>query len=182
MREMQTDLRQKLQKVLGFAAISLAIVLIDQATKAWVARSLWPPDSHRAVTVIPGLLEFRAAMNTGAAFSLFQRHPGLLAAIASLLALAVLVWRFAFPPPDTLGRLALGFIFGGAVGNLIDRFRLGYVVDFIRAHWRQYSWPTFNVADSCICVGIGLFFVSTWLASRVERNAAAPAGRPPRAP
>jgi signal peptidase II len=178
---MQTNLRQKLQAVLRFAAISGVVVLLDQATKLWAVETLWPPGAHRGVTIVPGLLEFQSAMNTGAAFSLFQEHPGLLAAIASLLALCVVVWRFLFPPSDLLGRLALGLIFGGAIGNLVDRFRLGYVVDFIRAYWREYSWPTFNVADSAICVGIGMFFLSTYLADRAARRAQAVSKQPSKA-
>ncbi len=113
----------------------------------------------RSVPVVPGCLKFQYAENTGAAFSLFREHPG-------VLAVAVLAWGLVLPAGERLSRVALGMILGGAVGNLIDRVRFGVVVDFILAYWGRHAWPTFNVADSAICVGVGLFLVASYLVSR----------------
>ena len=166
MHAMQAGLRQSLKEAVGFAGVAAGVLILDQATKAWVLGSLWPPESEKFTLVVPGLLRFQAARNTGAAFSLFQEHPGVLTLIASMLALCVLGWRFLLPPKAMGERFALAMIFGGAVGNLVDRFRFGYVVDFIVAHWRDHAWPTFNLADSAICVGIGVFLISSWIAAR----------------
>ena len=154
-----------------------AVLALDQISKAWALTTLAPgplagaPRPSPSISIVPGCLRLEYAENTGAAFSLFQDHPGLLTATACLLAVAVLIWNAFLPPHERLSRLSLGLIFGGAVGNLVDRFRFGYVVDFIVAYWRNYAWPTFNVADSAICTGIGLFFLTSYLAARKASKA-----------
>jgi len=154
-----------------------AVLALDQVSKAWALTTLapGPPTSplrpSPSIAIVPGCLRLEYAENTGAAFSLLQHHPGLLTATACLLAVAVLLWSAFLPPHERLSRLSLGLIFGGAVGNLVDRFRFGYVVDFIVAYWRSYAWPTFNVADSAICTGIGLFFLVSYLAARTASRA-----------
>jgi signal peptidase II len=121
---------------------------------------------------LPRILRLQYAENTGAAFSLFNEYPAILAVIATGLAALVLAWSWFLPERERLSRAALGLIFGGAVGNLIDRFRYGFVVDFIQVHCDgRPLWPTFNLADSAICVGIALFFLSSWAAVRAQRPA-----------
>jgi len=141
-------------------------------SKAWVLGAL-RPNPFRRLEIIPGFLRLQYAENRGAAFSLFQNHPGILTAVAMILATAVLVWAvFFLPREERLTRLALGLIFGGAVGNIIDRLRFRYVLDFIEVYWRNVEfpplipWPRFNVADSSICIGIAAFFVASLLAAR----------------
>lgn len=116
---------------------------------------------------LPGLLAFIHARNEGAAFSLLSSQPVVLTVLAAALAVAILVWVFRFLPRQALWpRLALGLIFGGALGNLFDRiFRDFQVTDFILVllNYRGHYWPTFNVADIAICVGIGLFFLLSFL-------------------
>ena len=80
----------------------------------------------------------------------------LLAALSVLALLAIALYFLRLPAGARLPRLALALVLGGAVGNLIDRMRLGYVVDFVHAYWRQHQWPDFNVADSAITVGVTL--------------------------
>ena len=75
--------------------------------------------------------------------------------VAALILLVSVAWRIV-PQGGRLGRVALGLVFGGAAGNLLDRWRLGAVVDFLDVHWRQYHWPAFNVADSAITIGVVL--------------------------
>ncbi len=179
MHQLQNGLRQKIQASLSFWILAIVSIALDQVTKIWVLEALAPKEGHwtvaslRTVVLVPGWLKFRYAENRGAAFSLFHEHPEILTGVALTLAVAVLIWALFFTPlRDHLSRVALALVFGGAVGNLIDRFRLGYVVDFIVAHYKIHEFPTFNIADSAICVGIGLLFLASF---RISREMPAPA-------
>lgn len=145
------------------AAIVLGTLLLDHLTKFWAIVVLREYDlvtgKPVVIDVIPGLLAFRYAENTGAAFSMFSNYPMLLTGITSLIALALLGWYWKTPVGHRVTRWALALVLGGAIGNLIDRFARGSVVDFIDAYWRSYHWPTFNIADSAICIGIGILFL-----------------------
>jgi signal peptidase II len=133
----------------------LAVILLDRVTKIAVARAM---DLHASTTVIPGFFKLVHVRNRGAAFGIFNDHPaawktGLLIAF-SFLALAVvlgLLWKSA--RTFNASTVGLSLILGGAIGNLWDRITHGYVVDFLLVYYRQYEWPAFNVADSCIVVG-----------------------------
>jgi len=138
--------------------IALAIFVADQLTKLWALGRLSPA---RPVTIVPGLVDFSLVFNTGVAFGFFARLPPewrWLVTVCSLAALVLLcsVALRIVPEGGWIGRLALGLVFGGAAGNLLDRWRVGAVVDFIDVHWREYHWPAFNVADSAITVGVVL--------------------------
>lgn len=130
--------------------VAAIVVVLDQVTKALVIDALGPPEAGRSKSVIPKLLDFRHDANTGAAFSLFQGRSTTLLLIA-LVVLGVLIYYYrALPQGNLLLRAAVGGVLGGAVGNIIDRIRLGHVTDWI--HVTHY--PTFNLADSCITVGM----------------------------
>ena len=135
-----------------------AIVLLDQGTKALVVRSL---PLHGYVPLVDGLLSLSHVRNRGAAFGILSDwdlpHQTLLLSLLSLGALlAIAVYFVRLPATARLPRVALALVLGGAVGNLLDRLRLGYVVDFVHVYWRRYQWPDFNVADSAITVGVTL--------------------------
>jgi signal peptidase II len=135
-----------------------AVVALDQASKA-VALDRLP--AGVPVSVVDGLLSLTLVLNPGLAFGLLATLPKpwrWLVVVLSLVALAVLarVALRVLPAGGWAGRLAVGLIFGGAVGNLIDRARFGAVVDFVDVHWRGWHWPAFNVADSAISVGVAL--------------------------
>jgi signal peptidase II len=138
--------------------IAGAVVALDQITKALVLRWL-PPGA--IVVVIDGLLNLTLVMNPGLAFGLLAGVPVhwrwavMALSLGALLVLARMALRL-LPAGGWRGRLALGLIFGGAVGNLIDRAQFGAVVDFVDAHWRAWHWPAFNLADSSISVGVAL--------------------------
>ncbi len=138
--------------------IAGAIVVLDQITKLAALERLAP---GVAVTVVDGLLSLTLVMNSGLAFGLLAGLPAAwrwLVALLSIVALIVLA-RVAVRVLVGGGwsaRLSVALIFGGAVGNLIDRARFGAVVDFVDAHYRGYHWPAFNVADSAITVGVVL--------------------------
>jgi signal peptidase II len=110
---------------------------------------------------VDGLLSLSHVRNRGAAFGLLSDwdvpYQSVALAVLSLCALAAIAFYFVrLPAAARLPRLALALVLGGAVGNLIDRARLGYVVDFVHAYWRHYQWPDFNVADSAITIGVTL--------------------------
>ena len=132
-----------------------ALVLLDQLSKAVVVREI---PLHATVSVIPGLLSMTHVRNTGAAFGFLNGvdfpHKWLVvtvAAVVALLAIAVYAGRFA--GESLLARAGLAMVLAGAVGNLIDRARLGYVVDFVDVHYAGWHFWAFNVADSAITVG-----------------------------
>lgn len=160
------------------AAIATAILALDQLTKAIVLHSLGYAQEK---VIIDGFFKFVHWGNTGAAWSLFRGNNGALAAIA-LVALVVLwLTRHHFDVRTFAGQLAFGFICGGIAGNLVDRVRVGHVIDFLyfyirRANGDELGFPAFNVADSGICVGVGLIFLLTWRAGRETKPADAVTG------
>lgn len=155
----------------AYLAASAAVVLLDQASKAWARKTLRFGDE---VNVVPGFLNFIYAENTGVAFSQLNNGGSfgrwMLAALAALAALAVLYyfWRTPRTEDRTLGACAL--LLAGIIGNLIDRVRLGFVIDFIDVQFGGWHYPTFNVADSAICLGAGLLILDLLLSKRVLKN------------
>jgi signal peptidase II len=137
--------------LIGGVAVAGTLVL-DQISKHFVLDQLGPGSTRREVEIIPGLLRLIFVRNTGSAFGLFQGGSDILKiiAIGAILLLAGYYARAA--ARDRLLALALGLQVGGALGNIVDRFRHGYVVDFINVP----HWPTFNVADSAITIGVTL--------------------------
>jgi signal peptidase II len=138
-------------------ALAGAVVVLDQIAKV-IALDRLPPGVSVVVT---GWLNLTLVMNPGLAFGLLGGIPlawRWIVAALSIVALIVLarVALRVLPGGGWPGQVAVAFIFGGAVGNLIDRARFGAVVDFVDVHWRGYHWPAFNVADSAISVGVVL--------------------------
>ena len=134
------------------------VVILDQLTKWLVVRSI---GLHDYVPIVDGLLSLSHVRNRGAAFGILSDwdlpYQSVLLAVLSLAALgAIAAYFWRLPPAAHLPRVALALVLGGAVGNLIDRARLGYVVDFVHVYWREHQWPDFNVADSAITIGVTL--------------------------
>jgi signal peptidase II len=162
------------------------VVGLDQLTKAVVVRSI---GLHDYVPLIDGLLSLSHVRNHGAAFGLLSDwnlpYQSLLLSVLSLAALgAIATYFMRLPTTARLPRLALALVLGGAVGNVIDRLRLGYVVDFVHVYWREYQWPDFNVADSAITIGVALLVIDILSSPETEPqgaatgiDTAAPAGR-----
>jgi signal peptidase II len=163
------------------AAAAVVILVLDQITKLIALERL---ATGVPVTVVDGLFSLTLVMNPGLAFGLLSTTPSAWRWIVALLSMAALgvlgvmgVRLLASGGWPT--QLALGLVFGGAIGNLIDRARFGAVVDFLDFYWREYHWPAFNVADSAITVGVALLAVRLLItppASR-ETTAAAPPAR-----
>jgi signal peptidase II len=145
----------------SFAAIAVLVVALDQVTKALVSARMTLGES---IPLIDGLLSFTYIRNTGIAFGMFNDGTGglkmAILTATTVLALGFLIWLLGdLSPRDRIGGAALGLVAGGAIGNLVDRLRLGEVVDFIDVYWRTHHWPFFNAADSAITVGVTALLV-----------------------
>jgi signal peptidase II len=165
--------------------LSAAIVLVaDQYTKHLAMDNLGPDLARgypygRAIAVIPGFFDFRWAENTGGAFSIMHTQPWIILAVSSAMILGLIIWALTMHQRAFIVQLALGLIIGGAIGNLIDRVRFRYVIDFLHFYFirngREYFWPTFNVADMGIIAGIGLFVYLTFFTRLLDPPEAAAA-------
>ena len=145
-----------------FFVIALFILAVDQTTKFIIlqyagAHSLY---LHQYITSGDHWIDITFATNTGAAFSLFPNQQKLFVVVTIFALAAILVYLLRTKDLPRFSVTGLALIFGGAIGNLIDRLIHGMVIDFIDLHWKEvYHWPTFNLADSAICVGVGVLFV-----------------------
>jgi signal peptidase II len=141
-----------------FWVIAVLVVALDQITKAWIQAAFRLSESR---SVVDGLFHLTYVRNRGAAFGLFSgldptfRRVFFLAVTAVAVAVILVVVR-RMRPARVWMISALALVFGGAVGNAIDRVRWGEVVDFLDFFWRGYHWPAFNVADSAITVGMAI--------------------------
>ena len=152
--------------------ITALFVVLDQLTKLWIVSSV-THDIH----VLP-VLNIIHTVNYGAAWSMFDDWGGsqrwLLSGLAVVISIAIVVWLRRLPlAPQRLLNGGLVLILGGAIGNVIDRLRLGHVIDFIDVHWGLSHFPAFNVADSAISVGAALVILDSLLEHRREKRAAA---------
>lgn len=145
-------------------SLSGVIVILDQITKYLI-------DTVRPnMVIIPGFFNLTYVRNTGAAFGILQGQQWLLTGV-SLLAMGGLLFLLLYEREDQTGLLlALALILGGTCGNLIDRIRFGYVIDFLLFYIQDYEWPAFNIADSSITVGVAFLIFVTFLDSRKEKE------------
>ncbi|MEJ2698692.1 MAG: signal peptidase II [Desulfuromonadales bacterium] len=150
--------------------IALAVLVLDQATKLYIDGHL---ALYQSLTVVQGFFNITYVRNKGAAFGIFAdsavRLPFFIG--ISVLAAAAILWYLGrISEEQKLLRISLSLILAGALGNLIDRLRLGEVIDFLDAHWHQHHWPAFNVADSAITVGVALWLLDLWLEERRRKR------------
>jgi len=143
------------------AVLALTIFGMDQLTKFFVLRSL---DIHEERVIVDGFFKFVHWGNTGAAWSMFRGNNAILALTALAALIILFISRHHFDVHTLSGQLSLGLIFGGILGNLLDRIRVGHVIDFLRFYvirrtGEEVGFPAFNVADSAICIGVGLLFI-----------------------
>ena len=149
-----------------FGAITLPIVLLDQATKLYVQAHM---ALYESIALIPNYLDITYTLNPGAAFSMLANAPPwvrraflLTMSCAAIIVLAVLLVR---SDRISLNSIAFALILGGATGNLIDRAFRGLVIDFMRAHYYDLNYPVFNVADSAITIGVVLIIFAAFFGS-----------------
>ncbi len=155
-----------------FYAVALTVILLDQASKLVIQATI--PLGH-SVPLIPDLFAIVHILNPGAAFGLLAAHSSAFRnpffVAISLLAIGfILYYRHRGLKDHSLASTALSLILGGALGNLVDRLRLGMVIDFLDVHYFQYHWPAFNVADSAITVGVSLMLLELVLDERRGRH------------
>jgi signal peptidase II len=164
-----------------YLLLLLAVVALDQVTKWTVDRAM---ALHESRVVVEGLLNLTYVQNRGAAFGVlsdaelpYQSVLFSLISLAALAGIAAYAWRL--PTASRLPQTALALIMGGAVGNLLDRARLGHVVDFVDVFWGPHHWPAFNVADSAITVGVGLLILDMVLSPGADEAVGARVDAPP---
>ncbi|HZP65239.1 MAG TPA: signal peptidase II [Rudaea sp.] len=156
---------------LVWLALSAVVIAADQATKALVLHVLEPYVPH---PVIPGLVNWTLAFNTGAAFSFLADQQGwqrwLFTALAVVVSALLVRWLARTPRAEWRTALPLALVVGGALGNLIDRLRAGHVTDFIQVYYRDWAFPSFNVADSAISIGAVLLVWFGLVAGKASRS------------
>ncbi len=155
-----------------FIGIAIVGLLLDQLTKELILANM---SLHQSIELLENFVHITYVRNPGAAFGILADHslriPFFI--LVSVVASLGILWYLRKEQGGNLRlQIGLSLIFSGAVGNLIDRIRFGEVIDFIDIHWYQLHWPAFNVADSAICVGVGLLLVDSWLE---EKNKSAQA-------
>jgi signal peptidase II len=141
------------------SCVTALSLFIDQMTKVYIDRVM---DLHQSIPVIPDLFSITYVRNKGAAFGFLANTSYRLPFFIFISIVAVFVIIYAYRKlrgDQKLAQLSLSLILSGAVGNLIDRVRLGEVIDFLDVFWKTYHWPAFNVADSAICVGVFLLAI-----------------------
>ena len=159
--------KSKIQRLLAYRlllGLAAAVFVLDQLTKSWIAGRM-PLGTYGeqmgAIRVVRGFFYLVHQGNTGAAWSMFTGKSLMLAVLAGGTLAAIFFWRRALGLRDHAAQVSFGLLCGGIVGNLVDRLLHGHVIDFIDLHFGSYIYPTFNIADSGICVGVVLYLWQT---------------------
>ncbi|WP_052362095.1 signal peptidase II, partial [Geminisphaera colitermitum] len=152
--------------------LGFAVLVLDQATKTWIAQKLpfntygWPGQ----IVVIEGFFNLVHVGNTGAAWSLFAGKSFFLAILAAATLGGIYLWRHQLGLRSRVAQVGFGLLCGGIVGNLVDRLLHGHVIDFLDFHFGGYVYPTFNVADMGICIGVGIYLIHSLLQPGPGKN------------
>lgn len=137
--------------------LGLAVILLDQLTKQWIRSAFVYGESR---PIIDGFFNLVYVRNDGAAWNLLGGHSMVLILISVAVLVLLVIYRRSFLDEQLSHRILLGLMVGGIVGNLIDRIRFGWVTDFLDFHIGTHHWPSFNVADSAICIAAGLYIIT----------------------
>ena len=159
--------------------IPIVVLVLDRLTKVLVEAQFLLYESK---TIIPGVFDLTHTRNTGVAFGLFANSdspwvPYVLTLTATTALIAILVYSLRHPVENWKLQLGLMLVLGGAAGNLYDRINYGYVIDFLDVFYGTYHWPTFNVADSAITIGIGFLLLEVLHKPSVEEAKTVAAGQ-----
>lgn len=150
--------------------LSALVIVLDQLTKFWVMTRF---EEFEVMTVWP-VFNLTLVYNTGAAFSFLADAGGwqrwFFIVLGIVVSLVIVVWLAKLPASERLTGYGLALIVGGAVGNIIDRIWLGKVVDFLQWHWEDWYWPSFNVADSAITLGVILLLLDGFRGAGRDRH------------
>jgi len=139
--------------------LGLVVVVLDQLTKLWVRADFVYGGEPQSV--ISGFFNLVYVRNEGAAWGMFGGQQALLVLLSIGVLIALTVYHRKLLNPTLDHRIALGLMVGGICGNLIDRIRVGWVTDFLDFYIGSYHWPSFNVADSAICIAVGIYLLSS---------------------
>jgi signal peptidase II len=151
--------------------LAIAVYALDQLSKAWIVSHLPFPtygEPGGAIVVVRNFFYIVHVGNPGAAWSMFSGQSVLLAWLAAATLVAIFYWRHSLGLRDRAAQVCFGLLCGGIAGNLTDRLVHGHVTDFIDLHFGSYVYPTFNVADSGICIGVILYLWHSLRASRAK--------------
>ncbi|HXQ82100.1 MAG TPA: signal peptidase II [Opitutaceae bacterium] len=158
------SLAWRLLKYRWLISISCAVLAVDQGTKAWI-RARLPFNTYGeaagAIPVVRGFFYIVHVGNTGAAWSMLSGRSILLAALAAATLVAIFLGRRALGLAAIYAQVCFGLLCGGIAGNLADRIMRGHVIDFLDFHFGSYAYPTFNLADTAICIGVALYILSS---------------------
>lgn len=161
-----TIVAESRRSALSYLWLTALVIAIDQITKAAIEHSL---GLYQSIVVLP-VLDITRAHNTGAAFSFLAGEAGwqrwLFTVLAIAVSVALVLWLRRIDYEARVLACAVALILGGALGNVIDRLRLGHVIDFIHVHWGEHYFPAFNIADSAITIGAALLLLDAWLEAR----------------
>ncbi|MCX8578020.1 signal peptidase II [Gilliamella sp. B2717] len=148
----------KKENGLYWLIISTIVFFVDIASKFWILTKF---NLYESINVLP-FFSITYVQNIGAAFSIFEGQRWMLAAVALLISGAIVYMLYRNKRQQKLENFSLSLILGGALGNLFDRLYHGFVVDFLDVNFGSWHYPTFNIADCAICIGIGLFILSSY--------------------
>ncbi|MFP4396355.1 MAG: signal peptidase II [Anaerolineales bacterium] len=166
-------MKAKSRVALLVGLIVFVIVVVDQTIKWWVVRDLPPYTPVDVAAWLRPVLSFTYVKNTGASFGMFPNMNVAFAVLSVIVLVLMAVFQFTIPPQVWIVHVALALVMGGALGNLIDRFTRGYVVDFLDVNfWPFATWPVFNVADSAIVVGVAILLIDSFFLHHLERATA----------
>jgi signal peptidase II len=168
----------RLQRILAYRlllALAAGIFVLDQATKTWIsARLPYHTYGSGQIVVIDRFFNLVHVGNTGAAWSLFTGRSTFLAILAVATLIAIFAWRRQLGLRLRSVQISFGLLCGGILGNLVDRVARGHVVDFLDFHFGSYVYPTFNIADSGICVGVIIYLLHSLCQPEEPRHGRAP--------
>lgn len=156
-------------KYLILITVTTLVIALDQATKIYIDRSM---DLHNSITVIENFFNITYMRNKGAAFSFlssFSYRLPFFILISLVAVIVIMVVMYRLRPDQKFTAVCLSLIFSGALGNLVDRIRMGEVIDFLDVHWYEHHWPAFNVADSAICVGVFLLAIDMFIEEKRQK-------------
>lgn len=151
----------------AYLLMASGVFMVDQMTKAWAVRTLRFGGDK---SIIDGFLNFTYAQNTGVAFSMLDSHGDAgrwgLSAVAIIAGVLVLFYFWRVPRTNDRLLSGLTLLLAGIAGNVTDRIRLGFVVDFIHVYYQDWSYPIFNVADIAVCIGAGLLIIDMFFSGK----------------
>lgn len=144
--------------------ICMGVVILDQATKFLIRGHILYGSVHM---IIPGFMNLTYLRNMGAAWGMLGSQNLLLCLLSVVMLLLLVIFRHVFLNGNPhIHRIAFGLLTGGIIGNLIDRIKQGAVTDFLDFYIANWHWPSFNVADAAICIGVGLYLTASYMDAR----------------